>query len=211
MFSFFENLLKPFPPELPSRPPATLFQFCWHYTRGVWPWIFITSFLVTVLAIFEVMLFGFLGSIIDWLTTADKEQFLEQEGDTLILIAGVVLIVLPLLSVLLSLITHQTVMGNYPMRIRWLAHRYLLRQSFGFYQDEFAGRVATKVMQTALGVRGGEMDVIETDLWSPTRMVIIEFPDMQSARSFVDSEEYAPVKPIRRNNARCTLTILDGV
>ena len=60
-------------------------------------------------------------------------------------------------------------------------------------------------------VRGGDMDVIEADLWTPTRMVIIEFPDMQSARSFVDSEEYAPVKPIRRNNARCTLTILDGV
>ena len=59
--------------------------------------------------------------------------------------------------------------------------------------------------------RGGEMDVLETDLWSPTRMVIIEFPDMQSARAFVDSEEYAPVKPLRRNNARCTLTILEGV
>ena len=153
MFSYFENLLKPFPPELPSRPPATLFEFCWHYTRGVWPWIFFTSFLVTVLAILEVMLFGFLGNIIDWLTEADKEHFLEQEGDTLILIAAVVLIALPVLSLMLSLVSHQTVMGNYPMRIRWLAHRYLLRQSFGFYQDEFAGRVATKVMQTALGVR----------------------------------------------------------
>ena len=59
-------------------------------------------------------------------------------------------------------------------------------------------------------VRGGEMDVRETDLWSPTRMVIIEFPDMQSAQAFADSEEYAPVKPIRRDNARCTLVILDG-
>ncbi len=54
------------------------------------------------------------------------------------------------------------------------------------------------------------MDVRETDLWTPTRMVIIEFPDMDAARAFVDSEEYAPVKPLRRNNARCTLTILDG-
>jgi uncharacterized protein (DUF1330 family) len=60
-------------------------------------------------------------------------------------------------------------------------------------------------------VRGGDMDVVETDLWSPTRMVIIEFPNMQAARAFVDSEEYAPVKPLRRDNARCTLTILDGV
>lgn len=54
------------------------------------------------------------------------------------------------------------------------------------------------------------MDVLETDLWSPTRMVIVEFPDMQAARAFVDSEEYAPVKPLRRENARCTLVILDG-
>ena len=161
MFSHFENLLKPFPAELPTRPPATLFEFCWHYTRGVWPWIFISSFLVTVLAILEVMLFGFLGSIIDWLTEADKELFLEQEGGTLILIAVVVLIALPILGFLLSLVSHQTVMGNYPMRIRWLAHRYLLRQSFGFYQDEYAGRVATKVMQTALGVREAVMKLTD--------------------------------------------------
>jgi uncharacterized protein (DUF1330 family) len=59
-------------------------------------------------------------------------------------------------------------------------------------------------------VRGGEMEVLETDLWTPTRMVIIEFPDMDATRAFVNSEEYAPVKPIRRNNAKCTLTSLDG-
>lgn len=58
--------------------------------------------------------------------------------------------------------------------------------------------------------RGGDMDIRETDLWTPTRMVIIEFPDMDAARAFVDSEEYAPVKPLRRNNAKCTLLILDG-
>jgi len=58
--------------------------------------------------------------------------------------------------------------------------------------------------------RGGEMDVRETDLWTPTRMVIIEFPDMAAARAFVDSEEYAPVKPLRVNNAKCTLLILEG-
>jgi len=58
--------------------------------------------------------------------------------------------------------------------------------------------------------RGGEMDVRETDLWTPTRMVIIEFPDMAAARAFVDSEEYAPVRPLRRDNARCTLVIIDG-
>ena len=60
-------------------------------------------------------------------------------------------------------------------------------------------------------VRGGDMDVRETDLWKPTRMVIIEFPDMAAARAFLDSDEYAPVKPIRRDNAKCTLVMLDGI
>ena len=58
--------------------------------------------------------------------------------------------------------------------------------------------------------RGGSLDVRETDLWTPTRIVIIEFPDVESAQAFVDSEEYAPVKPLRWNNADCTLFIVDG-
>ncbi len=162
MFSYFENLLKPFPAELPERPPATLFAFCWHYSRGALPWIFIMSLLMSLVAAIDVLLYGFLGKIIDWLAQADKAAFLEREGDTLIFIAAVVLLALPLLTLLQKLVTHQTILGNYPMRIRWLAHRYLLRQSFGFYQDEFAGRVATKVMQTALGVREAVMKLAET-------------------------------------------------
>ncbi len=59
--------------------------------------------------------------------------------------------------------------------------------------------------------RGGEMDTRETDLWCPSRIVIIEFPDMAHARGFVDSEEYAPVQKLRHDNANCTLTILDGL
>ncbi len=59
-------------------------------------------------------------------------------------------------------------------------------------------------------VRGGVLDVRETDLWTPTRIVVIEFPDLDAARIFVDSAEYAPVKPMRRNNARCTLFLVEG-
>ena len=161
MFTFFENLIRPFPSEIPTKPPSTLIAFCWHYTRGVWPWIFLLAFLVGSVAAIEVMLFSFMGDLVDWLSEADRETFLAQEGDTLILIGGVVLLVLPLMTFLLSLVSHQTVIGNYPMRIRWQAHRYLLRQSFGFYQDEFAGRVATKVMQTALGVREAIMKMAD--------------------------------------------------
>lgn len=190
MFSYFEKLLTPYPLELPKHPPKTLLAFCIHYTRGVWPWIFIMVILVAIVAALEVLLFGFLGNIIDWLSEVDKENFLEEQGETLFYIGAVVLIALPLFSLLLALVNHQTIIGNYPMRIRWQAHRYLLRQSFGFYQDEFAGRVATKVMQTALGVReavmkmadvlvyvcvyffGGLLLVANFDLWISAPFVI---------------------------------------
>ncbi len=59
-------------------------------------------------------------------------------------------------------------------------------------------------------VRGGAMEVLETDLWTPTRIVIIKFPDMDAARAFANSPEYAPIKPMRTENARCTLAIVDG-
>jgi uncharacterized protein (DUF1330 family) len=53
--------------------------------------------------------------------------------------------------------------------------------------------------------------VIENDLWTPTRLVVIEFPDMASARAFLDSPEYAPVAALRRANARCTLALIEGL
>jgi len=59
-------------------------------------------------------------------------------------------------------------------------------------------------------VRGGTLDIREADLWTPTRIVIIEFPDKNSAQAFVDSDEYAPVKPLRTENAECTLFIVEG-
>jgi ATP-binding cassette subfamily B multidrug efflux pump len=161
VFTFFEKLLEPFPAQIATRPPATLFAFCLHYTRGVWPWLFLMAFLVAVVSVLEVLLFGFLGNLVDWLTNADKNNFLENEGSKLFWVAIIIVVVLPLVSAIYSIVMHQTVLGNYPMRIRWLAHRYLLHQSFGFYQDEFAGRVATKVMQTALGVRETIMTVID--------------------------------------------------
>jgi len=59
-------------------------------------------------------------------------------------------------------------------------------------------------------VRGGELDVREDDLWSPTRLVLVEFPDMAAARAFLDSDEYAPVAAVRHANADCTTVIIDG-
>ena len=150
---FFEKLIEPFPPEEPTMPPQGLAAFCWHYCRGIWPWLAVMAVLGAAVAIAEVALFGFLGSIVEWLSNADRETFLRDEAATLWTMGIVTLFVVPLATLAWSLVFHQTIMGNFPMIIRWQAHRYMLGQSMAFYGDEFAGRVATKVMQAALGVR----------------------------------------------------------
>ncbi|MCR4265742.1 ABC transporter ATP-binding protein [Nitratireductor sp. ZSWI3] len=153
MFDWFERRLDPFPAEEPQEPPKTLVAFCLHYTKGAWPYLVPAAILMAGIAMAEVWMFSFLGNIVDWLSEKDRATFLETEGWKLAGMAFLVLVGLPLMVWFHALLNDQTLMGNYPMRIRWQVHRYLLKQSMSFYQDEFAGRIATKLMQTALAVR----------------------------------------------------------
>ncbi|WP_067217789.1 ABC transporter ATP-binding protein [Stappia indica] len=153
MFDRFEKLIDPFREQPITAPPAGLFAFCWHYTRPIWPILVAVCLLGTAVAIFEVMVFSFLGDLVNWLATADRETFFADNAGRLVWMGVVILVIMPALSLAWELLFHQTLLGNYPMAIRWQVHRYLLRQSIGFYQNDFAGRIATKVMQTALAVR----------------------------------------------------------
>ncbi|EIW90036.1 MAG: ABC transporter ATP-binding protein [Alishewanella agri] len=161
MLGFFERLTRPFPAQEPEQPPKGLLAFCRHYTRGMeWP-LLIMSISSALLAILEVSLFSFMGQLVDWLVAKDPESFFSEERANLIWMALVTLVLLPLLTLFHSALVHQTLLGNYPMSIRWLAHRYLLRQSVSFYQNDFAGRIATKVMQTSLAVRETVMKLLD--------------------------------------------------
>ncbi|EGQ7847595.1 ABC transporter ATP-binding protein [Vibrio parahaemolyticus] len=153
MFKRFEGFTEPFPKSTPDQPPSGIFAFLRYYTRGYEKPLIIMSLMSTIVAIVEVMLFGAMGQLVDWLSTSNPETFLQDNRADLIFYGVLLLVVMPLLVVIYSLLVHQTLLGNYPMSIRWLAHRYLLNQSLNFYQDDFAGRVATKVMQTSLAVR----------------------------------------------------------
>lgn len=161
MFRWFEQRLDPFPATEPGQPPKGFFAFCYHFTKGSEKYLITVAILMALIAIIEVWLFGFLGSIVDWLAEQDRANFLANEGLKLAAMSAVVLIGLPAMVWFQSLIMHQTLLGNYPMRIRWLVHRYLLKQSMSYYQDEFPGRVATKLMQTALSVRQVVVSLIE--------------------------------------------------
>jgi len=153
MFRWFESRLNPFPEDKVEQPPQTLVKFCLYYSRGAWPYIIAAGLLMMLIALTEVWLFSFIGNIVDWLAEQNRETFVQEQFWGLTGMALVVMLGLPVLVILHSLITYQSLLGNYPMRIRWLVHKYLLNQSLTFYQDEFAGRIATKVMQTALAVR----------------------------------------------------------
>ena len=161
MFSFFERLTNPFPSEPPTQPPTTMVAFCKHYTKGMWAVLLTVSLLSAIVAMLEVTLFGFMGKLVDWFTEKDRATFVEQESSTLILMGVVVVVLTPGFILLRSLFSRQSLLGNYPMRIRWQAHRYLLGQSLSFFHNEFAGRVATKVMQTALSVRETVMKLLD--------------------------------------------------
>lgn len=161
MFQFFERLTKPFPDEAPTQPPKGLVAFCRYYSKGMWGIIAIVSLLSAVIAALEVTLFGFLGQLVDWFSQHDRETFLQNEYWTLMGMGFVVVVLIPGCILLRSLFNRQSLMGNYPMRIRWQAHRYLLSQSLSFFHNEFAGRVATKVMQTALSVRETVMKLLD--------------------------------------------------
>lgn len=161
MYKFFENLVPALNDQEPTQPPNTLVAFCLHYTKGYKTALAIMTVLTALLAMLEVSLFGFMGQLVDWLITQNPDTLLQDEGKTLLGMSLLVLVLIPALTLLHSLIVHQVLLGNYPMSIRWFAHRYLLKQSVAFYQDDFAGRIATKVMQTSLAVRETVMKLLD--------------------------------------------------
>ncbi|GEN22998.1 ABC transporter ATP-binding protein [Halomonas cupida] len=161
MFRYFENLVNPYPEGEPKVPPRGLLPFIIHFSRPVAGLLLAMSLATALVSATEVVFFHYMGELVDWLSSAEREGFLDEHGWRLAGMGLLVLIGLPLLVLLQSLLTHQGIFGNYPMLGRWLAHRHMLRQSMSFFQDEFAGRVSQKVMQTALAVRETVMKLMD--------------------------------------------------
>ena len=156
MFQFFERLVQPYPDAEPTPPPKRFFPFMWACTRGLRPYLLAMTLCTAVIGAFEALLFAFLGRIVDWLGATTPARLWADQGDSLLLLSAVLTGSLVLVA-LQSLLKQQAMAGNFPMLLRWNFHRLMLAQSMHFYQDEFAGRIATKVMQTALAVRDAWM------------------------------------------------------
>ncbi|HEY2862540.1 MAG TPA: ABC transporter ATP-binding protein [Casimicrobiaceae bacterium] len=160
MFRFFERLVDPYPEATPVTPPRGFFAFLWACSKGLRKYLLITTLLTAVIGAFEALLFAMLGGIVDWLAKVQPAELWTQEGSRLMLLAAVLTGSIALVA-LQSTVKQQTLFGNFPMLLRWNFHRLMLGQSMSFYQDEFAGRIAAKVMQTALAVRDTWLIVAE--------------------------------------------------
>jgi ATP-binding cassette subfamily B multidrug efflux pump len=153
-------MVSPFPDTPPPRLPQGFLAFLWACARGVRRYIAAMTLCTAVIGVFEALLFSMLGHIVDWLAAVQPSQLWTQQRTHLLLLAAV-LAGSTLLIGLQSLFKQQTLAGNFAMRLRWNFHRNMLAQSLSFYQDEFAGRVAAKLMQTALAVRDTWMIVTD--------------------------------------------------
>jgi ATP-binding cassette, subfamily B, multidrug efflux pump len=152
LFSYFERLVPAYPSDAVEPWPDELLPFLWACTQGLRPHLFLMMFLAASIGAFEALLFAFLGRIVDWLGAVQPAALWQVHGNTLKWL-GIALAASMVLTLAWALLRFNTMAGNFPMRLRWSFHRLLLGQSMSFYQDEFAGRIATKLMQTSLAVR----------------------------------------------------------
>ncbi|QUC06038.1 ABC transporter ATP-binding protein [Aggregatibacter sp. oral taxon 513] len=152
IFSWFENRLNPYPDQSPKTPENGLFRFIWSSIDGMKGWILLLAVLTIGNGVMEAMLFQFMGLLVDWLGAYTSTTLWQEKGHLLMGMGGLLIFSIIWLF-LASSVRLQTLQGVFPMRLRWNFHRLMLGQSLSFYQDEFAGRVSAKVMQTALAVR----------------------------------------------------------
>ena len=153
MFRFFESRLPPYPAAEPHLPPKAFLAFVWDGTRGLRGYVAAMAGLSAAIAIYEALLFAVLGVVVDWISTSASPGTLWAERKAALIGITALLLVSVVLVALQTSIKHQVLAINFPLRLRWNFHRLMLGQSMAFYADEFAGRITTKIMQTALAVR----------------------------------------------------------
>jgi ATP-binding cassette subfamily B multidrug efflux pump len=164
MFALFERLLSPTTtPENPEPPPG-LIAFLWHFARQA-KWLFAALFVVELLvALSDSAVPWFMGRVVTMVTKIPPDRFLSVSWPWLLGMAIVVVIVRPTVTLTRYLITNQAIAAPFTGMVRWQSHWHVVRQSWAFFQDDFAGRISNRVMQTAPSVRSTLTATITT-IW----------------------------------------------
>lgn len=161
MFSWFEKRIYAFPKGTEKQPSNSLIKFCMHYSKGVWGWLIAMAVCSSIIAIIEIVLFNWLGNLLNWLSNVDKHNFFMQHKFALITCGVVSLIILPTIVAIKNMIVHQTLLCSFPLRIRWAMHKYVLKQSITYFQNESPGKICAKIMQTSTAIRDTMLKVLD--------------------------------------------------
>ena len=165
IFTWFETRIDPFARPGIVRPPDQLGEFYLHFIKPVWP-AFVALLVMGFLgSAIEVMLFAFIGTLVDLMKAApNPKTFMADNSGVLLWMTFIALIARPIVSTVHDLVKNQLVATTFTNRIRWQTHSYVLRQSLGFFQNDFAGRVANKIIQTAPALRESVVQLVDA-LW----------------------------------------------
>lgn len=148
MFKFLENLVDPYVSyEETDTPPTKLFPFMWEYSKPFKVVFAFTAVMSLIVASVEVGLIYYMGRVVD-LLGGDPAQVWADYGTEFIVMAVLILTVRPLLQVMDVALLNNTILPNFGTLIRWRAHKHVLRQSVGWFENDFAGRIANRIMQT---------------------------------------------------------------
>jgi ATP-binding cassette subfamily B multidrug efflux pump len=164
MFRLFERTLDPTHQPARPEPPARLAAFYWHFARqakGLFVALFAMGFLVAIL---DSMIPVFMGRVVSLVTSSDPTRLWDESWRTLVGMGAVLLLVRPLALTGQNLVANQAISANVSNMIRWQNHWYVARQSWAFFQNDFAGRIASRVIQTGPAVRESLVALI-TGVW----------------------------------------------
>ncbi|OLI41573.1 ABC transporter transmembrane domain-containing protein, partial [Xanthomonas oryzae] len=164
MFRWFESLIDIFPPIEREMPPRSVWRFYLHYLRPLWPILLATLIAGLLLALVEVAMFDFLGRIVDMLSDKPGPDFFRLHAGELIWMAVITLVARPFFTGLHNLLVNQAIVPGLSNRSRWLMHNYVVRQSLAFFNNDFAGRIANRVMQTGTSLRESAVQMVDA-LW----------------------------------------------
>ncbi len=149
MFRFFENLVDPYAAyEEKDAPPRQLLPFLMDYARPFRGVFIVTAALKMVVAVVEVLLVWYVGRLVDLLAGGAPAEVMRDHGTEFLLAALAVLLLRPIISGIDVALLHNTILPNFGTLIRWRSHRHVLRQPVGWFENDFAGRIANRIMQT---------------------------------------------------------------
>ena len=160
----FEQLIDIFRDAPDATPPDKVLPFYLYYLRQVWPLFAALLLIGLVASLIEVALFSYLSRIIDLAQGTPSPDFFSVHANELIWMAVVALVLRPIFFGLHDLLVHQTLNPGMTSMIRWQNHSYVLKQSLNFFQNDFAGRIAQRIMQTGASLRDSAVQAVDA-LW----------------------------------------------